>query len=236
MQYKSILTLLKKQPKSLRKRVEYVRLVDIYNGSDYLKKLKISNRAFTLLNKGQVNLDNISKFYQIFKLEKHIFFINFISLRNSYLTKKKSNKTEREKYIYEKMLTLPKHTKDMIRYLASIEKKIAKKNKTTLWRKLFYPTTKRKVERVLKYNNLDWTILFFEFIDEIIKKYQTTKLNNVLKKISLYAHEIYEEKTTFEIINKQFRILLKKYHPDTGGTNQYFIILKKCKDILVNDK
>ena len=229
---KRVLDLLQKQPKSIKKKQEFIKLVDIYNSSTFLKKLPLNNRAFSLLNRGKVNQENLSLFYKTFKIEANIFFPVFVSIRNKYLTERKIKKLENEKYIYQKMILLPDSTKKILKYLNVIEKKVKIDKTKKIWSKFFYPTTRTKANKVIKYNNIDWGILFFQFIDELSKRYNIQIDNKTYKKVSLFILEINEDKTTYETIKKQYRILSMKYHPDKGGNSLHFNILKNAKDKL----
>ena len=233
---KKILELIKSQPKGLKKMANFIKIVDIYNSSTYLKTLKLSKKAFNLLNKGRVNIDNLDKFYKIFKIKNHIFFIEFISLKNSYISKRKSIKKEKEKYIYQNMISLPKEIKDIIKELAKIELNYAKRDKKrSFWQKTLYPTTKKGVNDFLKFNNIDWFIHFDNFISKVQKKYSVDFGNRSIKKrIALFVLGIYKTKVTVSDI-KEFRRLAMVHHPDRGGDAKSFKILQQSKELLIGN-
>ncbi|HPO48815.1 MAG TPA: DnaJ domain-containing protein [Spirochaetota bacterium] len=234
--YKKILDLLKKQPKIIKKKAEFVKLVDIYNSSNYLKKISLSIKSFSLLNSGKVNSKNISTFYKNYKIEKNIFFPVFCAIRNKYIIERRTIKLKKEKYIYQKMIALPEPLKKLLKYINAVEKKIKNDNKKGLWSKFFYPTTKNKVDKMVKYSNVQWGILIFNFLDEISKMYNVRLNVKIYKKTALFELEIYEDIVNFETIKKQYRILSMKYHPDKGGDAICFNALKNAKDILLKKR
>ncbi|HOJ63861.1 MAG TPA: hypothetical protein PLE45_05520 [Spirochaetota bacterium] len=233
---KTLLQLLKKQPKKIKKNQLFIEIVNIYNFSNELKKLKISNYCFNLLNKAKILPENLNFFYKRFNLPKNSFFPLFLKLKREYILSQKQSKKEKEKYIYEKMIKLPTETKNMIKMLNSYEKKINKLNKTPLWTKIIYPTSKRKANEYLRYSNIQWAILFNKFLDELSNKYNCKIDLTIKNKIDLFILEIYNEKYTYQVIIKQFRLLSKKYHPDKGGTSLYFNILKDTKERLCSKR
>lgn len=233
---KNILQLLKKQPKKIKKNSLFIELVNIYNSSNELKSLKISNYCFYLLNKGSILPESLNPFYKRFNIPKNMFFPLFLKLKREYLTKRNLSKKERNKYIYERMIKLPVETKNIIKLLHHIEKSINNLKRTPLWNNNIYPKTKKKVDEYLKYNNIKWAILFNKFLEQLSEKYNY-KINDTLKtKIDLFIIEIYDNQYNEEFIIKQFRMLSKKYHPDHGGCCEDFNILRETKDKLLQKK
>ena len=234
---KTILDLLRKQPKKIKKDSLFVQIVNIYNSSNELKKLKISNYCFSLLNNARILAENLNAFYKRFNIPKNLFFPLFLKLKREYKIKQKNIKNEREKYIYERMLSLSFKTKEIIRFLNLLEKKLNKFRKTPIWNKMIYPKTKKRVSQYLKFNNIDWAVLFNNFLEELKERYKFKIEPDIKKMIHLFVLEIYDNKYNEELIIKNFRILSKKYHPDTGGNSKYFNMLKESKDnLLKKDK
>ncbi len=167
---KSILDLLKRQPKIIKKTSLFVDIVTIYNSSLELKRLKISNYCFNLLNKAKILPEKLNIFYKKFKLPKSYFFPLFLKLKKEYIDKLNKKKREKNLYIYNKMITLSENIKSFIKFFAVLEKKLNKAKKSPLWNKLIYPKSKSKVDKYLRYNNIEWVILFFNFLAELEKK------------------------------------------------------------------
>lgn len=230
---KYILELLKKQPKKVKINPLFFDIVNIYNSSNELKKIKISNHCCNLLNKAKILPQNLDSFYKKFKLPKNSFFPLFLKLRKEYLEKLNIKKKEKNLYIYNKMKILPQSVKFLMRLLSIIEKELNKFKKIPLWNKIIYPKSKAKVNQYLKYNNIEWSLLFNNFIAELVKKYGYKVDSEIIRKIDLFILEIEDQEYSNEAILKKFRHLCKKYHPDHGGDARYFNILKNTKDKLL---
>ena len=81
----TLLLLLQKQPKKIKKYETFTSLVLIYNQSDELKKIKLQYKSYIELNYARIEPDNLIHFYRKNKINKNIFFPMFLTLKKKYV-------------------------------------------------------------------------------------------------------------------------------------------------------
>ncbi|OHD05398.1 MAG: hypothetical protein A2086_13640 [Spirochaetes bacterium GWD1_27_9] len=230
----NILYLLKKQPIKLTKTNDFQTLISIFNASTELKKAHFNRKCYSIINNCKISYQNLERFYKIFRLPKNSFFPLFFKLKKDYLNQKVKKRDEIKKYIFEKMNILPDNIKKYIRNLAKYEINIIKSKKIKVWSKILYPKTKKQANLILNYKKKDWILLFDKFSEEIKKEYKNTDEKYLQKLISLFILDLDIKKYSLEEINKQYRILSKKYHPDLGGNSYDFNLLQKARSVFFN--
>ena len=226
--------LLNKQPKSLRKNKDYHMLITFYNASPLLKRVHFNRKCYSLLNNTRIIPENLKYFYRTYRLPQNAFFPMFLKIKKEYINRKNFLKEKKRKYINDKILNLSPNTLRFIRYFAKYESTINKYNKFPIWNKIFYPGTKKNADIFSKYNRIDWIIMFYNYIENLKKRYNNINEKYLNKTIALYIFDLPIEKHSPEKIKKQYRKLSKKYHPDQGGNSRDFNFLQRAKNILID--
>jgi len=225
--------LLSKQPVTLKKNREYNFLIDYYNSSKELKSLRFNRKCYSLLNKAKVAPEKLNLFRRFFKLPQNPFFPLFLKFKKEYINDLNSKKKLKDQYIYNKMRLLPEYIRIYIHYFGKYEKSLNMKQSHYVWSKILYPNSKKKADIMNEYKKTDWIRLFFDFVRELKIHYNWIDETYGNKLVALFILELPIKKYSEEEIKRQYRILSKKYHPDTGGSQLEFNYLQKAKSIMI---
>lgn len=232
----SLFYLLSRQPKSIKKNRHYKDMLFHFQSSGVLKKLKISRRCYSLLNRAVIKPENLKNFLRTYKLPKNSFFPLFFAIKLDYLSGREKLKKAREDYIKEKILLFPSNVLNAVKKLKKFEQKYNMRKKNPLCIKYFIPETKKKVNKLFKFTLCQWFGYFNAFIEETKLKYRNIDLKyaKAIAFSSILDVDIDCKKEQLQsCIKKQFRIMSKKYHPDLGGDPELFRLLKQAKEKLL---
>lgn len=224
--------LLKKQPQKIKKNPQFVELVNLLKSSDSLKKLKFNRNTYSALNHVRVNPGDLKGFIYNNRFQENPFFPLFLKLKKEYLSAKLKKKKDKQDYIYIKLKQLSPQIKKYLKVFRDYE--CSRNKRFPLWKKFFYPKTKKRVNELSKYSTIEWAGLFNTYTDEVYKRYKQVDLKYLNKIISLFVLELEPQKYKITSVKIQYRKLSKKYHPDSGGNNHFFNLLQKSRDILLD--
>ena len=226
--------LLSKQPKTLRKDPRYQLLTEYFVSSSRLSGIRISSRCYKLLNRASVDPENLKYFYRTYRLPEHPFFPLFFAVKRNYLNEQRRRKAQRENDILSRMRSLPADINRFIRLLAEWEKSVNPVKDYPFWSRELYPRSKKKAEEYISYSRMDWILCFENYLRRFRKYYRNVTEPFTEKLLACFVLELIPRGYPFrfpdiDTVKKQYRILSKKYHPDTGGSDPYFIRLNTAK-------
>ncbi len=235
----SILYLLSKQPEKIRKDSHFPLMMDYYRSSDILKKIRFGRRCYSLLNKAKIKPEYLNNFYRTYRLPKNPFFPLFFSIKTKYFEKKRQRKLEKEKYILFRMRSLPENITRTIKFMAEFEKRNNPRGKCPLWFSRLFPKTKKQTDIFCKYSQPEWFFFFETYLRLLKKNYGKINVSSVTRIMSCFLLDCLSEKNAesnpdIAAIKRKYRILSKKYHPDTGGDPEYFLKIRHARDVLLN--
>ena len=242
----SIAYLLGKQSAGFRKHPEYSMLIRRFDISPVIKRLRITGRCYRILNNASVPASNLKSFYRTYRLPNDMFFPLFINIKRTVLDDKAKRRIEREKWIRNETEKYPRHIAKSLAELKRYEKKLHRSGLSPEWDRVFIPSTKKRVRELLHGDAEDWTGLFNAYIEKIEERYGRTKLSTSGREKGITGGDLLLALSVLELpfslenaarppartVNERFRLLSKKHHPDLGGDEAYFILLKQAKDIL----
>ena len=145
-------------------------------------------------------------------------------------------KIKREKYISDKIKSLPENILRTIQYFARIEMNLNTKKLLPVWKTIIYPKTKKRAYELHELTKLQLTDLFYNFINGLKKRYGNIDEKHSNKVVSLFILELPIKKHSKEEIKRQFRKLSFKHHPDAGGNAEEFNLIQKASKTLLSDK
>lgn len=231
--------LLARQPKTLRRHPYYKRMMEYYELSPRLRNLRISRRAYSLLNRATVDPQNLRYFYRTYRLPKDPFFPLFFLIKRDYQKKQAQRKEERTAFIADKMRSLPEEVIGFVRSLAVYEQQLHRRNHYPVWSARIFPSTKKRAREYASFSILEWVSLLREYCDHLEERYpaHTSAYSD-----QLIACFILNCAPTAKppflpqliLVNQNYRRLSKLYHPDRGGNPEYFMKLKWARDTLVH--
>ncbi len=222
---------------------------DRFVSSEKLMRLRISPRCWRLLNKASIPPENLKKFYRTYRLPEDPFFPLFLAVKSRWIHSREQWKIDREAAILSRMKALPKIRKKELRVLAEFEEKHNAGKDRPVWENKLYPSTKKRVEEILKLNDEGWYQLFESHLRELSTRYATIpdpadreatnetdaqRSNISARLLARLVLELPENKD--RDISRSYRRLSKTLHPDTGGDASAFRHLKEARDILLNDR
>lgn len=206
-------------------------------GSDILPRLRISSRCFRLLDKAQIDAENLPFFYKTYRLPQNSFFPLFLSIKRSYLAERIKWQDEREAYILKRMKALPAGKIRFIRFLADWEVSLNGRGDFPFWMNKLYPETKKRVHQYEKFSTVEWNDFFRDYLTGLLEHYH------------LKTEPLVERLTACSILGlipridplclpdqrdilKSYRMLCRKYHPDRGGDQAQFVLLQRAREVL----
>lgn len=231
-------SLLAKQPKSLRKHPNYSTLLRQYDLSPLLKRLRISRRCRSLLDRATVPPENLEIFCRTYRLPRDPFFPLFFLIKREYLENRRREKERRKAFIAAVLRGLPENTLGFIRFLALYEKNLNANNLYPLWVEDVYPKTKKRVHELAAFSQEEWMRLFSGYLSRLERRYSdhTGELSRRL--LACYVLEALPNpelplRTPEETFMSNYRRLCKLHHPDMGGDPEHFVRLKQARDLLI---
>ncbi len=209
-------------------------MLSYFKASDALQNLRISKKAYSILNNCKVSNDKLNYFYKVFRIPKNPFFPVFLKIKSDYLKDKRDRAYEKLKYIKNIMNNLDEKVINHLKYFIKYEKTININRNTPIWNKYFFPKSKKKADEFYKFNKNNWTKIFFKFIESLNNYYNWIDKIYGKKLVALFILELEIAKYNTEKLKSQFRILSKKYHPDAGGDSESFNNLMLAKKIMID--
>jgi len=227
----SLLMLLEKQPKALKKSREFINLVNLFNSSSILKQISLSYASYQKINKVQIKSDSIERFLKFNKLPANAFFPLFLLMKKKYLAETSAIKKKKEDNIRKILNNLSSSKKIILKSLLEDEKK--RNKKITLWRKYFFPISVKKAETLIKISNIELSEIIENFMEDFKNKYDNCISSKYKKVLCKFIMETALNKISPSVVRKNYRELSKKYHPDLGGDPVHFKKLSEAKNILL---
>lgn len=228
----SLLMLLEKQPKALKKCSEFINLANLFNSSLLLKQVSLSFASYQKINKVLIKSDSIDRFLKFNKLPANAFFPLFLLMKKKYLAEINALKKRKDDNIRKILNNLNSSKKIILKSLLEDEKK--HNIKITLWRKYFFPKSVKKAEELIKISNIELSEIIEKYMEDFKKKYDNCISDKYKKVICKFIMETALNKINPHIVRKNYRELSKKYHPDLGGDAVHFKKLKDAKDYLLS--
>lgn len=234
----SLNRLLSRQPKTIRKHPHYELMISHYLASEKLQALKINRQCYRLLDKAVITVENLPNLYRSYRVPRDPFFPLFIKIKKDYLTQRLKKAEEREKYILTQMKKLSGERRRVLRFLAELEESLSPLGSRLIWEKEIYPSSRKRALEILKISDREWFALIDGYLKSLSLKYpaissrqEQLSASLFLKIIPTLNPLIFPSKET---VNKSYRKLSRRYHPDSGGESYLFIKLQNSRDSLVN--
>lgn len=235
--YYSLDELLSRQPCALRKDCRYRELLEQFLSSESLQRLRISSRCFRLMDKAQIDPENLPFFYRTYHLPQNSFFPLFLGIKRSYLAERQKWQEEREIYILKRMKALPTCKIRFVRFLADWEQSLNGQGEFPFWMNHLYPETKKRVHQYEKFTTVQWEAFFREYLKGMLEHYHL-KIDPLAEKLTACC--ILElipriDPLCFpdrQDILRSYRMLCRRYHPDRGGDPALFVLLQRAREVL----
>lgn len=233
----SLNRLLSRQPKTIRKHSHYELMISHYRASEKLQSLRINRQCYRLLDKAIISPENLGNLYKTYRVPQDPFFPLFIKIKKDYLTDRLKKVEEKEKYILAQMKKLPWEKRRVLRFLAELEESISPAGARHTWEKEIYPTSKKRAFELLTISDSEWNGIIDCFFESLSLAYPVFSKRKEQVSASLFLQIIPslnpKDTPSKETVNKMYRKLSRKYHPDSGGESTLFIRLQNSRDLLL---
>lgn len=237
----TIAQLLGKQPKSLQRNPAYATMMSYYGSSPRLRRLRISARCYSLLQRATVAPGNLHYFYRTYRLPADPFFSLFFAIKRSYLADRERMKLERKRYITGALRSLPEPVFATIRYLGYLERHFNAAGRTPVWWSHLYPGSKRNADRYRRNDASGWLEIFRSHLVLLSQRYRALGEGTIDLLLACYLLGITPEQVppthpSTREVNRRFRELSMLHHPDRGGDPATFIEIKRARDLLAGGR
>lgn len=232
----SVIYLLDKQPKSLRKQKHYQLMVSYLQNSPGLTGLRFNRRCYSLLNEAVIRPEHLENFYRTYSLPENPFFPLFFMIKRNYLTERENKKLERSQYIALKMKNIPSYVQRYCSLIRQLEEKYSRTGKHPVFNQFLVVKTKKRADEYGNYNHTDWINFFGKYLDCLSGTYErifSEKINTIYAYFILNCiPESFSGVPPIDKIQNRYRNYSKIYHPDRGGDHDMFIKIKWARDVL----
>ena len=232
---RTIAKLLFIQPQSIKKNPDFQQLVKILNDSAKLRKVILPPKAWKLLNEPRLEIKYLDNFIRTYYLPEKGFFKLFLELKWSYQAYRVKRNLSRQQRISIKTETWPENIKKIIFELLNAE--INCNENTPVYKKVLFPATMKRADELSVFSADEWAGIILKYYDSLADSYRTIRLpekaafrNSIKSYVSSFMRD--ECKNITAENKREYRKLLKKYHPDLGGDENIFIAVKRRYDEL----
>lgn len=216
--------LLKVQGFGFKKHEDFLQLEQLLVESPALCKVRLNGRAYRLLNEPRLELRYLSNFYTTYRVPKSEFFTLFLAIKWGQIQKRVDNRSAREAYIEAQVNSFPRDFLALFNYLVTLDGKL-------------YPHTKKRVNEMSAFTIAQWLSWFTLTLGDLNVKHSIIKKIGIEKLLACMLLESLPNFHSGKLPSKtqlksQFRKLSKEHHPDSGGDNSRFLLLKKAYEEL----
>jgi len=210
-----------------------------YRSSGRLQSLRISRRCYRLLDRAVIAPENLRHFYRTYRLPADPFFPLFFRIKRTWLENQQRKKEARERYILEKMRSLPRERLRYIRFLAEWEGSLNPAGDYPVWSDHLYPATKKRVHEYLTFDVREWDRFTRDFLVCLKDRYgqiQDVRAEEILACgfLGLVPRAVPFGLPGEEDLRRVCRRLSREYHPDSGGDARLFIRMRQAREVLVD--
>ncbi len=238
MPHKSLEWLLSRQTKTVQKDPRFALLEKYLHQDLQLKGVKLGKREYRLMSKGVIQPKHVSNFIQTYRMPRHPFFLLFFELKQDEALQKEIRKSSKKDFILKQLKELPGDVRNYLSALAKIEQNINHAGKNPVWNRIMVPSTKKAAMEYRNFSLADWESLTERFGRQISVRYPGVPEDSWKKMFSAFLLGYLPEPGLIlpadpEEIRRQYRRMSLECHPDTGGNEVIFRMLKDARDSLL---
>ncbi len=231
---RTIAKLLFIQPQSIKKNPDFQLLVKILNDSAKLRKVILPPKAWKLVNEPRLEIKYLDNFIRTYYLPEKEFFKLFLELKWNYQAQRNKKYLHRQQRISKSADAWPESIKRLVFKLLYAERKC--NDDIPVYKRVLYPASLKRAEELSGFSAEKWAEIILKYYDSLKTHYRTIKLPDRAA-LMTFLQDLESVKRNAAQQNnaghrREYRKLLKKYHPDLGGDAKIFIAVKKRYDEL----
>lgn len=233
----TLAALIEHQPAWFRRHSAYPQLVSFYNANPRLRTLRIRRLCWQVMNRGRVSEENLHAFVRTYKLPDDPFFTVFFRIKREYHEWQQEKEEERLTRIASIMRGVPPNVNRFMIFLAHLEE--LRDSACPLWKSYFFPRTLKRANELVAQDLSEWIELFSAYLEGLHRRFRGLPFDDTSRLLACMILDCLPDLNLRrwplpETIKEAFRSLSKQHHPDAGGNPQYFRVLAKAREVLLN--
>lgn len=229
---RSVRELLQRQNKTFKKQSSYIQLQHLLDTDAALRKTRLSRTAWKLLQEPRLKPCYIDNFSHTYHFRNKEFLQLFIQLKWEEKERKAKRKQKINLEIQKNMASWPGQIKLFYHYLYELEKQ--KNPDTPLWLTQLLPRTIKESIRRKDFSLHDWVVFLDKYLILLEQRYKTLRIpdrQELIDRMILYA--LGGKQNSMEEIKNGYRKASKEKHPDAGGKQEDFLLIRKSYERLL---
>ena len=170
----SLEQLLRVQNRSMKKHTAFTILVEMLTASPALERVRLSRRAYRLLNEARLEERYLPNFYATYRIRADPFFSLFLKAARECAETREEARAARGRRILAIVETYPPEVLSLIKYLAKAERE--RNADFPVWKEELFPHTLKKAREMAAFGLTDWLPLFDEYIASLRTRYRRLEL------------------------------------------------------------
>jgi hypothetical protein len=232
----SLAELLSAQRGPIKRHPDFSRLERLLRESPALRRVRLPRVAYVLLNEPRLDIRHISDFRSTYRVPESPFLSIFLKIKWERRAVLAANRTRREAENRAIIDGCPVEVLALIRFLEEAER--SRNADRPVWKKRLFPATKRRALQMAEFSWAEWLEFLIDYIGTLRGSYRRIALPNTEALIACMILECLPDPATGRLpasgsIKASYRMLSKIHHPDAGGNEERFLLLKQARDTLL---
>lgn len=233
----TLAALIEHQSAWFRRHSAYPQLVSCYKANPRLRTLRIRKLCWQVMNRGRVSEENLHNFVRTYRLPDDPFFTIFFHIKREHQAWQQEKEEERLSRIATLMRQVPPNVNRFMIFLAHLEQ--LRDSACPLWKTYFFPRTLKRANQLVALDLSEWIEVFSAYLEDLHTRFRGLPFDDTNRLLACMILDCLPDLNLRrwplpETVKDSFRALSKQHHPDAGGSPQYFRVLAKAREVLLN--
>lgn len=229
--------LLGAQSGPIKRHPDFPKLERLLRESPALRRVRLPRVAYILLDEPRLAIRHIPDFCSTYHVPESLFVAIFLKIKWERRATLAARRARLVTEIRAILSSCPADALALIRYLEEAER--SRNAGCPLWKKRLFPSTKKRALQMAKLSRAEWLELFIDYIATLRGSYRRLALPDTEALVACMILECLPDPATGRLpdprtIKARYRMLCKIHHPDAGGKEERFLLLKKARDSLLS--
>jgi len=233
----SLARLLSAQSGPIRRHPDFPALESLLRESPGLRRVRLPRVAYRLLDEPRLDIANVSNFCSTYRVRESSFVSIFLKIKWERRAALSIGKSRREAEIASISEGYPAEVLGLMRYLGETER--SRNADRPLWTKRLSPSTKKRARLMAAFSGGEWIEFLIGYVEALRGSYRRIALPDAETLLACMFLECLPDPATAKLparaaVLANYRRLCKAHHPDAGGSDERFLLLKKARDCLLS--
>jgi hypothetical protein len=229
--------LLGAQSGPVRRHPGFSALERLLRESPRLRDVRLPSVAYRLLDEPRLDVRNVPDFCATYRVPESAFVSGFLRIKWERRAELAAGRSRREAEIGSIAEGYPSEVLTLMRYLEEVERD--RNADRPLWKKRLFPSTKRRALRMAAFSRAEWLGCLVDCIGLLRAGYRRIALPPTEALVACMILECLPDPATGNLpspatVRSSYRRLCKLHHPDSGGAEERFLLLKEARDSLLD--